>query len=97
MLNAMSFMGAGGQNTKSKGQTIVNSIIVVIAGVGGLYLIAVAIRDIVIALHGDNKNWGKAGIGLVVGIIGGVFVAVAGAVAWHTFFQNMGQDFNVVG
>ena len=97
MLNAMNFMGAGGENTKSKGQAIVNSIIVVVAGVGGLFLIAVAIKGIVIALKGDNKNWNQAGIELVVGIVGGVFVAVAGAVAWHTFFQNMGQDFNVVG
>ena len=97
MLTAMNFMGAGGENTKGKGQAIVNSIIVVVAGVGGLYLIAVAIKDVVLALRGDNKAWGKAGIGLVVGIIGGVFVAVAGAVAWHTFFQGMGQDFNVIG
>lgn len=97
MLNAMNFMGAGGENTKNKGQAIVNSIIVVVAGIGGLFLIAVAIKGVVIALKGDNKNWGKAGIELAVGIIGGVFVAVAGAVAWHTFFQNMGQDFNVVG
>lgn len=89
-------MGAGGQNTRSKGQTVVDSIIVVVAGIGGLWLIAVAIKGIVAALTGDNKDWKKAGIELGVGIVGGVFVAIAGATAWHSFFQNMGQDFNVV-
>lgn len=44
MANAMNLMGAGGQNTKAKGQAIVNSIIVVVAGIGGLFLIAVAIK-----------------------------------------------------
>ena len=97
MANAMNFMGAGGENTKAKGQAIVNYIIVVVAGIGGLFLIAVAIKGVVMALKGDNKDWGKAGIELAVGIIGGVFVAVAGAVAWHSFFQGMGSDFNVVG
>lgn len=96
MMQAMTFLGANGANTKQKGQAIVNSIIVVFAGVGGLYLIAVAIKGIVVALKGDNKDWNKAGIELAVGIVGGVFVAIATATAWHTFFQNMGDDFNVV-
>lgn len=96
MMQAMTFLGANGENTKNKGQAIVNSIIVVIAGVCGLALIAVAIKGIFVALKGDNKDWNKAFIEAGVGIVGGVFLGIAGATAWHTFFQNMGDDFNVV-
>lgn len=92
----MNFLGAGGENTKAKGQQVVSAIIVVVAGIGGLFLVAVAIKGIVMALKGDNKEWGRAGIELAVGIIGGVLLIAATATAWKSFFTNTGQDFNVV-
>lgn len=96
LLRASSIVGADGANTINKGRSIMYAVIAVISAIGGLFLVAVAIKGMVVALHGDTKDWSKFLIELAVGIFGGVLIAVAVGVTWSKFFSGMGQDFNVV-
>lgn len=97
LLKATNIVGADGGNTISKGKQIMFAVIAVISAIGGLVLIAVAIKDVVVALKGDTKDVHGALVGLGVGIVGGLCWAIAAGATWAAFFQNMGTDFNVVG
>ena len=97
LMNAYMFFNADGQNTINYGNKIIAALIAIVSALGGGFLVVVAIKGIVMALKGDNKDWGKAGIELGIGIIGGVLLAVATATTWTAFFKNTGSDFNVVG
>lgn len=57
----------------------------------GFFLIGRAILDIRHALGSDNKEWGKAGLGLFIGLIGGL-MTVWGASSLISWFQNNGQS-----
>ncbi len=94
-MKGMEFLGADGANTIGYGNSILNACIAVVSALGGGWLVVVAIKGLVVALKGDNKDWGKAGLAIVTGIAGGLLIAVA-ASSWRAFFRNTGSDFNVI-
>lgn len=63
----------------------------VVALIVGSLLIIRALLDVRSALGTDNKDWGKAGIGFLVGILGG-FLGWWGASGIIAFFKNDGAD-----
>lgn len=74
---------------KSVGGTAMN-VVLMIVGVG---LLIVGIKDIGSALMGDSKDWKKAGIGVVVLLIGGgmLIMQVGNIFTWG---QKLGTDFS---
>lgn len=74
---------------KSVGGTIMNVVLMVV----GVALLIVGIKDIGSALMGDSKDWKKAGIGIVVLLIGGgmLIMNVSGVFSWG---QKLGKDFS---
>lgn len=74
---------------KNVGSTAMN-IVLMVVGVG---LLIVGVKDIGSALMGDSKDWKKAGIGVVVLLIGGgmLIMNVSAVFNWG---QNLGQDFS---
>ena len=74
---------------KDVGSTAMNIVLMVV----GVALLIVGIKDIGSALMGDNKDWKKAGIGVVVLLIGGgmLLMNVSGVFSWG---QNLGSDFS---
>lgn len=95
-MKGMEFLGADGANTINFGNRILNACIAVVSALGGGWLVVVAIKGLVVALKGDNKDWGKAGLAIVTGIVGGLLIAVAVASSWRAFFQRTGSDFNII-
>ena len=74
---------------KIVGGTAMN-VVLMIVGVG---LLIVGIKDIGSALMGDSKDWKKAGIGVVVLLIGGgmLIMQVGNIFTWG---QKLGTDFS---
>lgn len=74
---------------KNVGSTAMN-VVLMIVGVG---LLIVGVKDIGSALMGDSKDWKKAGIGVVVLLIGGgmLLMNVSAVFNWG---QNLGSDFS---
>lgn len=74
---------------KNVGGTAMNAVLMVV----GVALLIVGIKDIGSALMGDSKDWKKAGIGVVVLLIGGgmMLMTVSGVFSWG---QNLGKDFS---
>lgn len=87
--------GAGTAGTKTRtyakdvGSTAMNVVLMVV----GVALLIVGIKDIGSALMGDSKDWKKAGIGVVVLLIGGgmLIMNVSAVFNWG---QNLGSDFS---
>lgn len=75
--------------SKNVGSTVLNVVLMVV-GVG---LLIVGVKDIGSALMGDSKDWKKAGIGVVVLLIGGgmLIMNVSAVFGWG---QNLGSDFS---
>lgn len=96
-MKGLEFLGADGTQTIGYGNRIINACIAVVSALGGGWLLVVAVKGLVVALKGDNKDWGKAGLAVITGIAGGVLIALATTTAWRTFFNNTGSDFNVIG
>lgn len=63
---------------------------IVLLGVG-FWLVWRSVLDIGSALGGKNKEWGKALIGLGIGILGG-FLIIVGATRILSIFKTNGQE-----
>lgn len=88
-------MATGGTQTRNYGMAIVDGVLTVALGVGGGILVVVAVKDIVKSLMGDTKDWGGVVKGVVVGIIGGAFIAAAVGTLLGVF-RNLGSDFGII-
>lgn len=59
--------------------------------IGGIILVIVAIKDLVLNLAPNQKKWGAAAGGLAIGFLGGLLM-VWGATGVFTFFKNKGNE-----
>ena len=57
----------------------------------GFALIISGIIVITLNLSGTSQSWGKAALGLVIGILGGL-IGWWGAAAMVSFFKNQGKE-----
>lgn len=92
-LIADNFGSNNGSNTRNYGQSVVGAVMNIALGVGGGILAVVGVKDIVSALMGENKDWKKAGIGIVCLVVGGGFLimTVANVYSWA---NTLGNDFS---
>ena len=72
-------------------QTLGNTGLAWILLAAGLYLIGVAVKDLVANLSGKEKKWGGALSGILVGVIGGLML-VFSAAGIVSFFKAKGND-----
>ena len=93
LIAADNFGTENGSKTRSYGQSIVGALMNIALGVGGGVLAVVGVKDIVSALMGENKDWKKAGIGIVCLVAGGGFLimTVANVYSWA---NTLGNDFS---
>lgn len=93
LIAADNFGTENGSKTRSYGQSVIGALLNVALGLGGGILIVVGVKDIVSALMGENKDWKKAGIGIVCLVAGGGFLimTVANVCSWA---HNLGNDFS---
>lgn len=92
LANATPFiLGAGGNATTSWISNVGSWGTGVVALIVGVLLIIRALLDVRAAVGTENKDWGKAGIGILVGILGG-FIGWWGAEQIIGFFKNDGAD-----
>ena len=93
LIAADNFGTENGSKTRNYGQSVVGAVMNIVLGVGGGILAVVGVKDIVSALMGENKDWKKAGIGIVCLVAGGGFLimTVANVYSWA---NNLGNDFS---
>lgn len=58
---------------------------------GGFWLMIWGVMDIAGGIGGKTKEWGKAGMGLGIGVVGG-FLAVIGAATIINWFKKGGSE-----
>lgn len=85
--------GTAGTKTRTYAKNVESTALNVVLMVVGVALLIVGIKDIGSALMGDSKDWKKAGIGVVVLLIGGgmLIMNVSAVFNWG---QNLGSDFS---
>lgn len=87
-------LGAGGGNTINFGKHELSIALNIVAILGGNFLLIPSIIHIVNALKGDNKDWTKAGINFITGVIG-LLIAGWGASGITGLFTKTSSDFDV--
>lgn len=92
-LIADNFGSGNGSKTRSYGQSIVGAVMNIVLGLGGGILVVVGVKDIVSALMGENKDWKKAGIGIVCLVAGGGFL-IMGVATVFSWAHSLGSDFS---
>lgn len=85
--------GTAGTKTRTYAKNVGSTAMNVVLMVVGVALLIVGVKDIGSALMGDSKDWKKAGIGVVVLLIGGgmLIMSVSAVFNWG---QNLGSDFS---
>lgn len=85
--------GTAGTKTRTYAKNVGSTAMNVVLMVVGVALLIVGVKDIGSALMGDSKDWKKAGIGVVVLLIGGgmLLMSVSAVFNWG---QNLGSDFS---
>lgn len=87
-------LGTDGQNTIDFGRNKLMIGLNIVCVLGGLFLMIPSIWHIIKSLTGDNKDWKKALINIVTGIIG-LVITVAGGTGIYNALNNSAQDFNI--
>ena len=93
LIAADNFGTENGSKTRNYGQSVVGAIMNIALGVGGGVLVIVGVKDIVSALMGENKDWKKAGIGIVCLVAGGGFL-IMGVSTVFSWANSLGSDFS---
>lgn len=79
-----------GDSTSSWITTVGTWALGLVALAVGFFLLIRALLDLRSALGGDNKEWGKAVVGLFIGLIGGL-IGWWGASSIISWFRNNGN------
>lgn len=80
-----------GTATETWAKNVLTWVLGIVLIVVGMFLIIRAVLDLRVALGSDNKEWGKAAIGVIVGVLGG-WLAYMGTSSIISLFKATGND-----